>query len=448
MPDSHGTTVDRLSRKQRLERGQKTRKHLSRKALGVFDPKKRGFNPVDVLINSTSNRLPELLPLKYGRMAASPFAFFRGAVSIMAADLGRKEHTGLLVQLCGDAHLQNLGSFEAPDGRVVFDINDFDETIEGPWEWDVKRMAASIVLAGQESNHSDSKCAIAVEDFLGTYLNTLETLADQPILVAARHQIRRLRRAQAVSEALLQAERAQPLELLKKYTEKSSGGSPRFRDLKPVLWRLNGEKRTEALTALNSYKQSLSSLSLHLFNFFEAHDVAFKVVGTGSVGLRDYVVLMQGSGKDDPLFLQIKQEVASAYYPYLKSGPATHEGRRVVEGQRKIQPISDLLLGWTRIGGHDFLVRQLNDHKGTIDMDNLRGTGLNTLVEVAGALLARGHARSGDALAIKGYIGNPDRVIKSVVQFALRYAQAVEADFEAFQKEIKANRLKIVKTVS
>jgi uncharacterized protein (DUF2252 family) len=441
-PRTRGSTKI-LTRPERLKLGQEARKRINRTELGTLDPTKRKFDPIEVLLNSTAGRLPQLLPVKYSRMSASPFAFFRGAVSIMAADLGEQQHTDLRVQLCGDAHVQNLGSFEAPDGRIVFDINDFDETIEGPWEWDVKRMAASIVLAGLESDHSQSKSSVAVNDFVSSYVQTLESLADQPILVAARHQIHRMRKAQPTSVALRQAQRAQPIDLLKKYTESTPRGKVRFPTNRPVLWRLTGHKRREILEALPAYRNSLPPERLHLFDFFTPLDVGFKIVGTGSVGLRDYVVLMVGNGKEDPLFLQIKQEVASAHAPHIKTDDCDHEGRRVVQGQHKIQPISDLLLGWTRIRGHDYLVRQLNDHKGSVDLENLRGSGLNELAEIAGELLARGHARSGDALAIKGYIGSPDRVIKSIVKYGTEYADLTLADFEQFQVAVKQKRIKI-----
>ncbi len=432
-----------LSRKQRLSLGEQARRRFSRSQFCDLNSKKRGFDPMEVLLAAQRDRVPALLPVKYERMSASPFAFFRGSVPIMAADLGRCKHTNLIVQLCGDAHVQNLGSFEAPDGRIAFDINDFDETIAGPWEWDVKRMAASIVLAGLECGHSASKSSGAANDFASCYVRTIEELAEEPILVAARHQIHRLKKAQAISAALMQAQRAQPADLLKKYTEVGVRGGIRFRNVDHVLWRLSGSKKQEIFAALPTYRESLPPERLHLFDFFKPLDVAFKIVGTGSVALRDYVVLMSGNGKVDPLFLQIKQEVASAYSPYLKTNAREHEGRRVVQGQHKIQPISDLLLGWTRIEGRDYLVRQLNDHKGSVNLDNLHGESLNDLAAIAGELLARGHARSGDALAIKGYIGNSGRVPEAIVRYGTEYAALAQADFEQFQKAVKQGHFKV-----
>ena len=434
------TPTDR--REDRLKSGQQQRKQLGRTALGDFEPNKRKIPAIDTLLNATEGRLTSLLPEKYRRMSLSPFAFFRGAVSIMAADLGEQPSTELMVQLCGDAHVQNMGCFASPDGHLVFDLNDFDETIAGPWEWDVKRMAASLVLAGFESNHKSPSCSEAVEAFAESYCSTLETLAEQPILVAARHLIRRLTKAQAVNAAFKQAERATPADLLQKYTEKDSRGHVRFKRMERVLWRVNGAEKQGVLDSLAAYVESLAPERRHLFRFFKECDVAFKIVGTGSVALRDYVVLME-NGENDPLFVQIKQEVHSAYAPYLKHVHYDHQGQRVVEGQRGIQALSDLLLGWTRVADNDYLVRQLNDHKGSVELSTLRADGLKNLASVAGELLARGHVRSGDALAIKGYIGSVERISKSITKFGLRYADVTNDDYQEFKKSIKAGRIKI-----
>ncbi|MGH9697778.1 MAG: DUF2252 family protein, partial [Bryobacteraceae bacterium] len=270
----------------RLQQGREKRKAASRTQLGALDIHKRRFKPIDVLLAAAAERVPKLLPIKYGRMSKSPFAFFRGAISIMAADLASEPHTGIFVQLCGDAHVQNLGCYEAPDGRLVFDINDFDETIPGPWEWDVKRMAASLVLAGLESDHRRSECSGAVEAFAASYSATIESLAAQPVLVYARHQIHRAKRTQAVSAAIQQAQRANPCELLSKYTD----GAGHFKKIEHALWRVQGKEKADVLGSLDLYRQSLAPERLHLFEFFRPLDVAFKVVGTGSVGLRDYIV--------------------------------------------------------------------------------------------------------------------------------------------------------------
>ncbi len=431
------------NREQVLTTGRAKRKQLNRTKLGVLSKRPRGFDPIERLCRASKGRLSKLLPLKYSRMSVSPFAFFRGSVALMAEDLAAEANTGLTVQLCGDAHVQNLGCFEAPDGRLLFDINDFDETIPGPWEWDVKRMAASIILAGADAEHNHASCLRATEAFATKYCAAMEELAEQPVLTAARHQIHRERNSGAVSAAFAEGERATPCDLLKKYTQSDKEGGRRFREVGRVIWRIAGRRRQEILSSLETYKASLPPERLHLFERFQPLDVAFKVVGTGSVGLRDYVVLMQGNGDADPLFLQIKQEVRSAYASYLKAPPYANQGQRVAQGQRAVQPLSDLLLGWTRIGEQDYLVRQLNDHKGGIDLAQLRGEGLTGFAAVAGELLARGHARSGDALAIKGYIGPADRVIRAIVHYGVAYAERAASDSEAFRKAIQKGRIAV-----
>jgi len=398
----------------RTKHGKSRRDAVSRAAQAELRPKERKFDAIQVLRGAAEGRVPQLLPVKYGRMQASPFAFFRGAVSIMAADLGRLPSSGLLAQLCGDAHVQNLGSFATPDGKLVFDLNDFDESIRGPWEWDVKRMAASIVLAGAESDHERTGCRDAAEMFVESYCRSIREFSEMPILQVARYQIHRERKIRPIHAALQQSERARPLDLLKKFTAKDRHGVPRFRDLRPGFWRVRGEKAKEVLGALAGYRHNLAPDRRHLFDLFRSIDVGFKVVGTGSVGLRDYVVLFEGGGARDPMFLQIKQEVASAYAKYVEAA-VPHEGRRAAEGQRAIQPISDLLLGWTTVGHHHYLVRQLNDHKGSIDLQNLRGEGLQSLALVAGELLARGHA----------------------------YAEQTEIDYGAFVAAIKSGKIRV-----
>jgi len=427
------------SAKERTEFGQKERSAISRSAHCDLCQKQRKFDPIEVLLSAEHGRLKRLLPLKYSRMSVSPFAFFRGAVSIMAADLGRLPHTRLNVQLCGDAHLQNLGSFASPDGKLIFDLNDFDETILGPWEWDVKRMATSIILAGREAQQSRTSRRAAAEAFVGSYCRSMNEFARQPILQVARHCISREERIRPIHAALRQSERAKPLDLVKKLTRAKGHDQRSLRNAKPLFWRVTGQEADSALTALKTYRECLSPERKHLFDLFRPIDVGFKVAGTGSVGMRDYVVLLEGNGAKDPLFLQIKQEMKSAYASYLGSAPYENQGRRVAQGQRAIQPASDLLLGWTSFGGHDYLVRQLSDHKGSIDLETLKGGGLESLGVVAGELLARGHARTGDACAISGYCGNGEKIVKAIRDFAAGYADQAEADYARFRAAVEGS---------
>lgn len=432
------------SARERIAEGRNRRNVISRRAQAKLDPKTRRFDPIAVLLASAAGRVRQLLPVKYARMKESPFAFFRGAVSIMAADLARLPNSGLQVQLCGDAHVQNLGSFAAPDGKLVFDLTDFDETTRGPWEWDVKRMAASLVLAGRESGHGNAACKEGAECCLESYSRSIREFSREAVLQVARHQVRREKRIEPVHAALRQSERARPLDLLKKFTEQDRHGCPCFRDERPLFWRIRGQAAQRVLLSIDAYRLTLTPERRHLFDLFRSLDVGFKVVGTGSVGLRDYVVLLEGNGPNDPIFLQIKQEVASAYAKFLPGGAdRQHQGQRVAEGQRAIQPQSDLLLGWTSIGSHEYLVRQLNDHKGSIELQALRGGGLNSLATVAGELLARGHARSGDACQISGYCGSGVRMARALGQFAVEYANQTEADHRAFSAEIKAGKIEV-----
>jgi len=438
-----GVAQDTKSRDGRIEEGAKRREKASRAGQKELKAGERKFDPVEVVLESGAGRLARLLPIKYARMAVSPFAFFRGAVAVMAADLARLPHSGIAVQLCGDAHVQNLGSFAAPDGRLVFDFNDFDETIRGPWEWDVKRMAASIVLAGRTAGHKTSGCNSAAEAFLVRYCEFIAEFSRLPLLEAARHQIHREQRIEPVSAALRRSQRATPADALKKYTEKDGRGHPRFRDGRPFFWRVRGEEARAVLNSLEVYRESLRPEGLHLFNLFRPLDVGFKIVGTGSVGMRDYIVLLEGNGEADPLFLQVKQEMPSAWAPFLPGAVYPQEGQRAAEGQRAIQPLSDLLLGWTSIGGHEFLVRQLNDHKGGIDIEKLRGAGLESLAEVAGELMARGHARSGDACVIRGYCGSGTKLVKAIREFSGAYADQTEADYKEFMAAVKRGKIKV-----
>jgi len=430
---------------ERTQSGKSRREVVSRAALAKLNPKERRFDPVDVLLASAEDRIPQLLPVKYARMKKSPFAFFRGSVSIMAEDLGRLPNSGLHVQLCGDAHLQNLGSFAAPDGKLVFDLNDFDQTIRGPWEWDVKRMAASVVLAGKERGHHPAGCQDAAETFVSSYCRYLGEFSEQPVLEVARHQIHRERRIAAVHAALRESQRTHPLDVFKKLIEPDNHGKPRFRDMRPDSWRITGEKAKEVLESLSAYRSTLAPERHHLFNLFRSLDVGFKVVGTGSVGLRNYVILFEGNGPQDPMFLQIKQEVASAYVTFLPEAVQQHEGRRVATGQRAMQAISDLLLGWTTIGSHHYLVRQLSDRKGSVNLKNLDAAGLKSLASLAGELLARGHARTGDAREICGYCGQGAKIVTALRDFACEYAEQTEADFNAFLAAIKSGKIKVAK---
>jgi uncharacterized protein (DUF2252 family) len=383
-------------------------------------------------------------------MAASPFGYFRGAVPVMAADLALLPNTGIVSQLCGDAHVRNLGAFAAPDGRLVFDINDFDETIRGPFEWDLKRMASSVTLAGRGAGHKDSAARAAVEHFIEHYAAQMHAFARMALIEIGRHQVHRMGQVTPIHDALLKAERAMPQHTLDQLTEPvstKSGTTRRFKEIKPMLTRVTAAQAAAVLASLGPYREMLEPQRQHLLSFYRPIDVAFKVVGTGSVGLRDYCVYLEGNGPEDPLFLQIKEEPASGYAPYLPDAhPNHHNGQRVAEGQRAMQIQSDPFLGWTHIGGRQYLVRQLNDHKGSINLEDLAGGALMAFAEVCGELLARGHARSGDPQVIAGYLGSGDGCAEALGKFGALYADQTEKDWEdlcrAQKKQTKSKAAK------
>jgi uncharacterized protein (DUF2252 family) len=454
-----------LTPQQRFELGRQQRKQMRRADHAGWNPKHRTHQPLKLLQTSVRGRVPSLVDLKNQRMAVSPFAYYRGAVPVMAYDLSLGPNSGITTQLCGDAHVRNLGAYEGIDGRLVFDINDFDETLPGPFEWDVKRMATSLILAGWDANAKTSHCHEAASIFLERYRSTIHRLSRLSVLEVARYQVHRLRSLPAMSAIFLLAERATPLHNLLALTEappkseksrekSASATDPRtssdsqepahpariFKSNPPDLTRITGSAAQSVLDSLATYVNSILSERRHFFSLYRPIDVSFKVVGTGSVGLRDYCVYMEGNGNKDPFFLQIKEEAASAYAPYLGAIPGvpSHNGQRVAEGERRMQLQSDPFLGWTTIAGRDYLVRQLNDHKGSVDITQLRGPGLLEYAAVCGELLARGHSRAGDPLMFSGYIGTSSRFDDAISHFAIAYADQTEADWKRFVRETHA----------
>jgi uncharacterized protein (DUF2252 family) len=429
---------------ERRNLGRARRKQVGRQQHDAFNPKARKASSLDLLARSMQGRVPPLVKLKYELMAASPFGYFRGAVPVMAADLSNLPATGIVSQLCGDAHVRNVGAYAAPDGHLVFDINDFDETIRGPFEWDLKRMAASITLAGRGSGHKDAALRHAVEQCVDRYCAFMHTFADMPHIEVGRHQVHRMTQVEPVHEALMKAERATPCHTLAQLTEPISakpGAARRFKEQKPMLTRVTGAQAAAVLASLAPYREMLEPQRQHLLSFYRPIDVAFKVVGTGSVGLRDYCIYFEGNGPEDPLFLQIKEEPASGYTAYLPDAhPPQHNGRRTADGQRAMQLQSDPFLGWTQIQGRDFLVRQLNDHKGSIELEDLAGGGLIAFAEVCGELLARGHARSGDPAVIAGYLGSGDGFGAALGKFGAHYADQTEKDWQDLCKARRAGK--------
>ena len=438
----YGAGMNWATPKERSHLGQARRKQVRRQEHGAFSAKARKTSPLTLLQRSMRGRVPALIQLKYELMCESPFGYFRGAVPVMAADLSALPSTGIISQLCGDAHVRNLGAYGAPDGRLVFDINDFDETIRGPFEWDLKRMAASVTLAGRAVGCKESCSRDAVEKCIASYCSLMHVLSRMPCIEVGRYQVHRIEQAAPVHDALLKAERSTPqitLATLTEPTSKKSGAVRRFKQNPPTLTRVTGAQAAAVLASLGPYREMLLPERRHLLSFYRPIAVAFKVVGTGSVGLRDYCVYFEGNGPADPLFLQIKEEPDSAYTAYLPDAhPARHNGQRTAEGQRAMQFQTDPFIGWTHIGSRQYLVRQLNDHKGSIELEDLAGDGLEAYAEVCGELLARGHARSGDPLAIAGYLGSGDGFAQALAKFGALYADQTERDWDELRRSRKA----------
>ena len=482
---SYTFSVNPLTHAERQALGRHARKQLARRAHADFKSDMCPANPLAILAESMRGRVARLIPIKYQRMAASPFGFFRGAVPIMAADLSCHPNTGLVTQLCGDAHVENLGAYASLDNRIVFDLNDFDETIRGPFEWDIKRLATSVVLAGRQAGIGRADREEAVSTFLRRYRRSMRRFSNMPVLELARYQIHRLAHIGPMPAIFGQAERSTPLRLLAKLTEpidgngakgaakktaatkiaakktsaaagkkagNASGPAPEhvssrprcFRSLPPLLERVAGADARKVLAALGQYTKTLQPERQHFLAQYTPVDVAFKVVGTGSVGLRDYIVYLEGHARpahSDPLFIQIKEEPASAYARYIPEGAAgwIQQGHRVVDGQRAMQLTSDPFLGYTSIDNRDYLVRQLNDHKAALDLKTLSAANLHGYADLCGELLARGHARAGDPVSISAYVGTSTRFDEGILGFAHLYADKTEADWKALCGWLKRN---------
>ncbi|WP_067069132.1 DUF2252 domain-containing protein [Carbonactinospora thermoautotrophica] len=403
---------------------------------------------VEYVAATNRDRLAHLVPLWVGRMIASPFAFFRGTAGLMAADLAGRPVSGLTAQLCGDAHAANFGLYGTPERRIVMDINDFDETVPGPWEYDLKRLAASLVLAGREGGVAEGRCREAAEDAVRAYQRTIADLARQPFLDSwnALTDASVITRAQAdellddFEKASAKARKNTSAKVAAKWTRRVDHARWRFVEDPPVLTRVDEETAAEVVRGLTAYVDTLRESRRVLITRYSVSDVAFRVVGTGSVGLRTYVALLHGNG-EEALVLQLKEARPPALAPYLNLPPADHEGRRIVDGTRLVQAETDILLGWTTVAGRPFLVRQFRNMKGDIDPTRLNGNHLDDYGRLAGALLARAHTRSVDPRLLAGYCGEDGELAEAIGRYAVRYADRTERDHAELAAAVKAGRL-------
>ena len=394
--------------------------------------------------NETGRRA-DLLPFRHGKMQVTSFAFLRGAAAIMAPDLAAQPSTGYTVQICGDAHVANLGAFSTPEQRIIFDVNDFDESCRAPWEWDMKRLAISVGVVGQHL--SDKVVQEAVMAMMQTWRETLDELADLPIVDLARYCVHRYEPEGPVAKLLAKAERITPLKSRDQLTALGDDGRHRFIGSPPKLFRIPDEEAEKVLASLTAYRDTLGPNRQLILDSYDAYDVCFKVAGTGSIGARNYLVFALGNGIDDPLMLQVKEALPSCYEA-LGLVPrderiATHQGQRVAQGQHRLQTWTDPLLGWTSIDGAPFYVRQLSDHKASIDPSELKRAPLVEYARVCGETFAKAHARTGDAAILFGYAGTSDKLDKAFAELALTGARQVEDDYAIFLAAIADGTLEV-----
>ena len=464
-PLAYQALLPHASVDERVSRGKASRQETPRRSQAFWESWDKRPDPVALLEEQASTRWAELVPIRYGRMLASPFAFFRGGAYIMASDLATTPRTGLKVQACGDAHLVNFGIFSAPDRSLVFDMNDFDETLPGPWEWDIKRLTASFEVAMRDRGMEPAARRDVLLAVARAYRESMTEFADMGHLDVwyARMETDSLlervkndagKRDLKNAEALFaKAQSKNSLRALAKLTVMVDG-EPRIISqpplIEPAAELLQGEELERFNTVihefLRNYAMSLSDDRRHLLEGYEFRQIARKVVGVGSVGLRSWIVLATGRDNSDPLFLQLKQAEASVMERFVGRSKYRNHGRRVVEGQRLTQAASDTLLGWYKVLAfdgkiHDFYVRQLWDGKASLDVSVMNTALFSTYAEMCGWTLARGHARTGDRIAIAAYLGVSDVFDNAIADFSAAYADQNERDFELLQAAAKSGRI-------
>jgi len=461
------TGVSGLTTAERVARGKTARAQVPRASHAVFDPPSDRPDPITLLEEQAKSRVPELVPIRWGRMLVSPFTFYRGAALPMASDLATTPVSGLAVQACGDAHLSNFGLFGSAERRLVFDVNDFDETLPGPWEWDVKRLAASLEVAARGNGFSDKQRRDIVMAAVGRYRQAMRGFAGMTNLdVWYAHMDMAELRAQFDSQLQAQQRKAMDKGLAKARTRDSMqevakltrmvDGRPRIISDPPLLVPIDELMTTDVDRAtleslmvglISKYRRTLETDRRYLLEQYQFVDTARKVVGVGSVGTRCWIVLMLGRDDADPLFLQVKEAEASVLSRFVGASKYANQGQRVVAGQRLMQASSDIFLGWQHIEAgldnqpRDFYLRQLRDWKFSLDIETLVPGGMRMYGEVCGWTLARAHARSGDRIAIAAYLGGSDAFDRAITEFAAAYADQNERDHDALVEAVASGRV-------
>ncbi len=460
------TPVPHLTVAERIARGKAARAEVPRTSHGLYAPADDRVDPIGLLEQQARTRVPELVPIRYGRMLVSPFTFYRGAAKLMAHDLAATPRSGLNVQCCGDAHLSNFGVFASPERRLVFDINDFDETLPGPWEWDVKRLAASMLIAARDNGYVAKIQDQIVYDTVAQYRTAMREFAAMTNLAVwyAHLEIEAVLQEQGpqlkpaavrrTEKALAKARTRDSMSAFAKLTQ-SVNGTMRIVDQSPLIVPMDvlvtDTERGELLDWLHrlmrSYRDTLELDRRVLLEQFNLTDFARKVVGVGSVGTRAWIALLLGRDDTDPLFLQMKEAEASVLEEHLGRSEFKNHGQRVVTGQRLMQATSDIFLGWVRVPAgldgvaRDFYGRQLKDWKGSAEIDQMRAEGMQAYGRLCGWTLARAHARTGDRVAIASYLGNGDNFERAIVDFAKAYADQNEHDYKELVAAVDSGRI-------
>lgn len=448
----HDNTIS--PRDDRRDRGRILHEAIPHASHAKWSPAKDRLDPVDIVEAGNIGRIPELAPLRYGRMLVSPFTFFRGTAAIMAGDLATTPYTKVRVQACGDSHLLNFGAFNTPERNVVFDLNDFDETLPAPWEWDVKRLAVSYVLAARD-NGLKEKFAVSTAQIVArayrkkmleysrmSILDIWYDRIDWSTLIEKTSDPTQLKKIKAKTEKA--SRRTIQGYYFPKMAEESAGGHT-FKDSPPTLYHLKGAEsdafRKRTMDAMELYKKTLPDDKQRLLDRYKLADVAIKVVGVGSVGTTCAVALMLAPDTE-PLILQLKEARASVLEPFAGKSEFENHGQRVVVGQKMIQSASDIFLGWTQFDdGKHFYIRQLRDGKVKLEPENWDGQRMEEVAELMGLVLARAHARSGDAALLSGYLGEESTFEEAIADFAIAYSDQVEKDYEKFAAAVRTGRL-------
>ncbi len=432
--------------KERKELGKGERERVPRSLHAKWNPPSSRSDTLELLQMTNRGRLKSLIPIRYGRMTESPFAFLRGAVVVMTHDLSDTPVSGLRSWICGDAHLGNIGGYATPERHHIIDLNDFDETLTGPWEWDIKRLAASFAVACRVNGLGERPCQDIAETSVRSYRERMRELAEMRFLDAwytrldAVDTIEQFADAHVMKEAIAKGRRRTNVGSLPRLTEKLSDGLRLANDPPRVSHHshaLNG-RMPEVWAA---YRASLTEERRTLLDRYRIVDVARRVVGIGSVGLRSFVVLLHGNDDDDPLFLQLKEAGPSVLEAFAGQGPYANHGKRVVSGQRTMQAASDLFLGWTRAGRIDYYVRQLRDMKFSVQIEKLDARDMSTYAELCGWTMARAHACSGDPAWIGGYLGRGTAFDRAIATFAVAYADQTERDHQVLVAAVKSGKI-------